>query len=290
MEIYFDCLPCFVRQALDSVRLITNETNVQEKVLREVLHLASQMDLNQPPPAMAKMIHNQIRRLTGLEDPYYELKAKSNKLALQMYPELKEKIKNSDRPLETAVRLAIAGNIIDFAVDTRLDKKEIEKSISESLIAKLNHDTIGELEQACKKAKSILYIGDNAGEIVFDRLLIEQMPKEKITFVVKARPIVNDATFEDAEAAGLTDIIEVIENGSDAPGTILSECSYHLHRLIDGADFLIAKGQANYETLGDLDKDIFFMLKAKCSLIAGLLGRKIGDIVLIKNKPVKAKK
>lgn len=252
--------------------------------MREVLLLVSGMDLRQTPPAMSRQIHYIIRKLTGTQDPYLQIKNRFNKMALEMYPELKQRIANSDDPFETAVRLAIAGNIIDLGVKTGLTESEVEKTIAQSLTAPLDTKALKEFRNAANQAKDILYLGDNAGEVVFDRLLIEQLPAENITFVVKGGPIINDATIEDAQIAGLTDIVNVIDNGSDAPGTILESCSQDFRRRFDKADLIIAKGQGNYETLSNVSKNIFFVLKAKCPVIARHLGCEIGTMILTKNK------
>jgi len=283
MRTYFDCIPCFVRQTLDSVRLITDDEQIHERVMREVLRLASKMDLRQSPPAMAQKIHRLIRKLTGVQDPYLQTKDRFNKLALKMYPELRKKVEASADPFETAIRLAIAGNIIDMGVKTGLAESQVEETITQSLTDPLDIKALKGFRKATTQAKDILYLGDNAGEIVFDRLLIEQLPCEKITFVVKAGPIINDATMEDAEIVGLTDIVSVIDNGSDAPGTILEDCSEMFRRRFKDADLVIAKGQGNYETLSDVDKDIFFILRAKCPVIARHLGREVGQMILRKS-------
>ena len=280
MRTYFDCIPCFVRQALDSARLITDDEQIHEQVMRGVLRLASRMDLRQSPPAMAQKIHRLIRKLTGVEDPYLQTKNRFNKLALKMYPELREQVQASTDPFETAVRLAIAGNIIDLGVKSGLAESQVEETIAQSLTEPLDMDALKEFRNATAQAKDILYLGDNAGEIVLDRLLIEQLPCEKITFVVKAGPIINDATMEDAEIAGLTDIVTVIDNGSDAPGTILESCSEAFRRRFDEADLVISKGQGNYETLSDVNKNVFFILRAKCPVIAQHLGCEVGQMIL----------
>lgn len=284
MRTYFDCIPCFLRQALDSVRLITDDEQTHEQVMREVLRLASKMDLRQSPPAMAQKIHRMIKKLTGVQDAYLRVKNRFNKLALEMYPKLRKHIAKSADPFETAVRLAIAGNIIDLGVKTGLVESEIEETITRSLTDPLDAKHLGEFKNATNQAKDILYLGDNAGETVFDRLLIELLPIENITFVVKARPIINDATIEDAQIAGLTDIVSVIDNGSDAPGTILKSCSQDFQRRFGKADLVIAKGQGNYETLSDINKDIFFILRAKCPVVARHLGCEIGSMILAKNE------
>jgi uncharacterized protein with ATP-grasp and redox domains len=284
MRTYFECIPCLVRQTLDSVRLITDDEQIQEQVMREVLRLTCKMDLRQSPPAMAQKIHRMIRKLTGVQDPYLQLKNRFNKMALEMYPELRERIAASTDPFETAVRLAVAGNIVDLGVKTGLVESEIEKTITQSLIDPLDKEALKEFRNATNRAKDILYLGDNAGEIVFDHLLIEQLPTEKITFVVKASPVINDATIEDAQIVGLTDIVSVIDNGSDAPGTILENCSQNFQSRFNEADLVIAKGQGNYETLSDVNKDIFFILRAKCPVIAHHLDCEVGSMVLAKNK------
>lgn len=280
MRTYFDCVPCFVRQVLDSVRMTTDDTRLHEKVLREALNMASEMDLNQSPPAMAQKIHRFIREITGVHDPYLEVKNRFNRLALQMYPELKQQVEASTDPLEAAVRLAIAGNVIDFGVDSAVEQSRVERTIAESLTDPFDRENLETFKDAISRAEEILYLGDNAGEIVFDRLLIERLPCEKITFVVKGGPILNDAVMEDAQIVGLTDVVDVIDNGSDAPGTILESCSEAFRHRFDESDLVIAKGQGNYETLSEVDKNIFFLVMPKCSVLARHLGREIGSLVL----------
>jgi len=284
MKIYFDCIPCLVRQVLDSVRLTTDDEDIIEQVMRRALSLACRMDLRQSPPAMAQKVHRVIRKLTGVKDPYLQMKNRFNKLALQMYPDLKKRIEDSLDPFQTAVQLAIAGNIIDLGVKSTLEESSVQKAITESLTEPLDVKALEEFSTATAQANDILYLGDNAGEIVFDRLLIEQLPCENITFVVKAGPIINDATIEDAQIVGLTDIVDVIDNGSDAPGTILENCSKAFRRRFDESDLVIAKGQGNYETLSDIDKNMFFLLRAKCPVIARDIGCEVGEMILRKNK------
>jgi len=284
MRTYFDCIPCFLRQALDSVRMITSDEQLHEQLMREVLRLVAEMNLRQSPPLMGQKIHRAIRRLTGAEDPYFDVKNRFNRLALQMYPELAEQLENSPDRLATALRLAVAGNIIDFGVNADLVESQVKRTVGESLDRPLDEQIVAELREALGQASEILYIGDNAGEIVFDRLLIEQLPCEKTTFVVRGGPVINDATIEDAEIAGLTELVEVIDNGSDAPGTILKDCSEQFRRRFDRADLVIAKGQGNYETLNDAGKDTFFILRAKCPVVADHLGCQIGEPVVKRSR------
>jgi uncharacterized protein with ATP-grasp and redox domains len=279
MRTCLDCIPCFFRQALDSVRLATDDAVVHERLLREVLRAVSEMDLRQAPPAMGQRIHRLIRGLTRQPDPYREVKHRFNRSALELLPKLKVRVAHSANPLEAALRLAIAGNTMDMGVNSHLDETHVHEAIEDALSAPLDGD-VGGFFEALSGAQRILYLADNAGEIVFDRLLLEQMPVEKVTVAVRGSPVINDVTIADTQAAGIPGLVEVIDNGSDAPGTILDDCSAEFRRRFDKADLIIAKGQGNYETLNDVPKDIFFVLKAKCPVIARHLGCRVGSLIL----------
>ena len=280
MQIFLDCIPCFIRQALDAARLSTDDKKIHEKVVREVIILAQDLDMSQSPPVMGQKIHRLIRELVGTEDPYRDVKKQFNNASLQLYSKMRTYIIDSKEMLETAIRLAIAGNIIDFGVNSELQESELEKTISECLVAEFSDMQLKPFQQAINEAKEILYIADNVGEIIFDRLLIEQLPMEKVTVVVKGSPVINDATVEDAWAVGLIDLVEVIDTGDDAPIKILEICSVAFRYYFETADVVIAKGQGNYESLSDVDKNIFFSLKAKCPVIAEHLGCEVDQMIL----------
>ena len=287
MHTYLDCVPCFVRQALDSARLVTKDDQKHQLLLREILKQIAKMDLSQPPPAMARRIHKSIRKFTGIKDPYAKIKKQSNEFALTLYPKLKRIVNSSKKPFLTAVQLAIAGNIIDFGVHSakmEIDRKQIHDSIENALKSDIDLRIINEFKKRIKDADSILYLADNAGEIVFDRILIEEMPLEKITVAVKGHPIINDATIDDAKASGIFDMVKVIENGSDAPGTILNLCSASFRKEFERADLIISKGQGNYETLSSIQKNIFFLFKSKCPVISNHIGMEIGKAVILRNR------
>ena len=279
MKTYFDCLPCFIRQALDAARMATCDEKVQERVLRGVLDAAAEMELDQSPPVMGQYIHRIIRNLSGNNDPYKKVKADFNRYALKLYPECKKVVERSSFPFETAVRFAAAGNAIDFGALAEVGQPDIDDFTAHSLSEPL-FGSWEALWEAARSAETILYLGDNAGEIVFDRLLIEQLPMDKVTLAVKGRPVINDATMTDAKAAGITDLVNVIDNGSDAPGTVIEECSDIFKRYFDAADLVISKGQGNYETLSDVEKTIFFIVKVKCRVIADHIGCEPGAFVV----------
>jgi len=284
MRIYLDCISCFIRQALDAARLATDDEQIHKKVVEQVLRLAADLDMSQSPPVIGQQIHRLIRSLVGSDDPYYRVKKQFNSLALKLYHDLRKQIISSKDPLETAIRLAIAGNVIDFGVKSSLSESEVKKTINDSLSGYLNPEQVQNFKNAVMEAEEIFYLADNAGEIVFDHLLIEQLPIEKITVVVKGSPVINDATIEDANIVGLGRIVEVIDNGSDGPGTILETCSQSFRDRFEDTDLIIAKGQGNYETLSNVNKNIFFILKAKCPVIASDLGCEVGEMILRKSK------
>jgi uncharacterized protein with ATP-grasp and redox domains len=284
MRVYLDCFPCFLRQTLAAARFVTDDEAIHAQVAHQVLELLRCTDARQTPPAIGQQIHRLIRKVTGDSDPYQKKKRSSNQLALGLYPQLKDKIRGSATPLETAVRLAIAGNVIDFGICHSLDAVALSEAIDSALADEWNADLLGEFAQAVNDARDILFIGDNAGEIMFDRLLIEELPCEKVTYVVKGAPVINDATREDAAMVGMIDLVEVIDNGSDAPGTLLDDCSAEFRRRFEESDLVLAKGQANYESLSGIDKDMFFILKAKCPVLAADLGCEMGQMILRRSK------
>ena len=279
MQTTFDCLPCFVRQALDAVRMATDNPSVHQQVVHGVLWRLSQMSLQQSPVVMAQTIHRLVRELVGEADPYCLVKQQSNELALELYPSLATMVSRADDPLEMAIRLATAGNVIDLGVRSSIDKHHVEEAILHAVETPLNGE-VAELSEALSHARSVLYLTDNAGEIVFDRLLIEQISPDRVTVAVRGKPVLNDATLPDARAAGLTDLVEVIDNGSDAPGTLLDDCNDAFRRRFDDADVVIAKGQGNYESLSEAERDVFFIFKAKCPVIAESLDCDVGTLVV----------
>ncbi|MFP4521191.1 MAG: damage-control phosphatase ARMT1 family protein [Fibrobacterota bacterium] len=286
MKTYLECVPCFIRQALDAAKKITDDVPTREKILRKALKNAAEADFSLPPPVFGQIIHRYIREETGSPDPYFGIKKKFNSLCIKSRAELLEKIRSSKKPLSFALKTAIAGNIIDFGAMT-MDVKDLEESILHAASFEFENREDEVLLERMKECRSILYIADNAGEIILDSLFIETLPDEirkNITLAVRGAPIINDATMEDAVEAGLTEIVRVITTGIDAPGVILSECSEEFREAFNSAEMIIAKGQGNYETLGDeYTTDIFFLLKVKCPLVAQHTGKDLMSINIIRN-------
>ena len=281
MKTYLDCFPCIVRQALESARMATNNEILQREILNSVFKELPKIPQTVTPPEIAVTVHRIIKKVSGNKDPYKKVKEKFNKKALQLYSDLKQRINKSDNHLLTAAKLAIAGNIIDFGVGG--SNFDLNQNIKEVLSSNLAIDHFNKFKDDILSSSSVLYIGDNAGEIVFDRILIEEIKKcseADIFFVVRGEPILNDATIEDAKFVGIDKVAKVISDGYDAPAILLSNSSKELKKAFDSADMVIAKGQGNYETLNEVKGNIYFLLKAKCLVLAKDIKSNLGDNIL----------
>jgi uncharacterized protein with ATP-grasp and redox domains len=283
MKAYLDCYPCFFVQALKTARLVTSEEKIILQILKDVSVYLSQASFDVTPSEIGLGVYRIIYTRTGVEDPYKEVKERCIQQALSLYPELKKWIESSGDRLMTAIRLSIAGNVIDFGTNSSFDlDQELETILSQDFA--VNH--YDKFRRALEKARNIVYIADNAGETVFDRLLIEEINKPVI-YVVREKPIINDATREDARLSGLDSVSEIISSGCDAPGNILKFCSDGFLKTYGSADLVISKGQGNYEALSDEERSVFFLLKVKCPVIARDLGVEEGSIILAETGPVK---
>lgn len=229
-------------------------------------------------PEFSRELHISLRNFTKNPDPYLKEKRVNNDMAMELYSEGEKHIKQSDDPFGTALRIAIAGNIIDFAVN---DNFNIMLTIETALGSGFAIDHSLQLKEAIKNARSVLYLGDNAGEIVFDRLFIETLNHPNLTYVVRGGPIINDATMEDAVYTGMTKTVKVISNEYDAPSTIINKSGKLFQQYFKDADLIISKGQGNLEGLLSLnDKRIFFLLMAKCDVMSEYLKVKKNSLVV----------
>ncbi len=282
MQTYLDCYPCFLRQALDAARLAGADERQQKTVLDHVLDVLKQAGLSSTPPETAELVHRIVRQEVGDGDPYRAVKETSTREALALYPRMKVLLAEAGDPLEVGVRLSIAGNIIDMGPAQEYD---LWGTVERVLAQPFAIDDGAALREALSRAgrgavtAPLLYLADNAGETVFDRLLIEALDVP-VVYAVKEGPILNDATREDALVAGVDRVAMVVSTGSDAPGTILDRCSEEFRRLYEKARLIIAKGQANYETLSEEGPRVFCLLQTKCPVIARDVGVPVGSIVL----------
>jgi uncharacterized protein with ATP-grasp and redox domains len=282
MRVHLDCIPCLQRQALQALRFVTDDVEIQERILRHVIAILEATDWTGTPPQMAHAVHRTVIEECGVEDPYKDVKKKYNDIALNLYPEIKRTVEESSEPLLLAIRMAIAGNIIDFGASSDFDLNKTIVAVASEEFAIFDYS---QLETVLENANTMIYLADNTGEIVFDRILLETILDryniEKIVFAVKGAPVINDATIEDAKYAGIDRLrgVEFIKVGIGIPNSGIERRSREFQNILDSADLVISKGQGNYEALSD-HSGIFFLLMAKCPVIAGDLNVKIGDIVL----------
>ncbi|MBI4686132.1 MAG: DUF89 family protein [Nitrospirae bacterium] len=281
MKVHLDCYPCFVRQTIIALRLGTKDDKQRENILKQIINSIVNYDTSKTPAHATTFLHRDIRNLLG-RDPFRDIKTEYNQLALGLYPFLKERVEKSPDPLWTAVRLAIAGNVIDFGIFTSVD---IEGTVERALTTHITVDDYAVFKDEILEAEEILYLLDNAGEIVFDRILIETLAMlgKKVTAVVKGLAIINDSTIEDARETKLTDICNVIDNGSDAVGTILEWASNDFRNVFSRAGLVVSKGQGNFETLLGSEKRIFFLFQSKCDVVSKELGLSKGSMLLKKS-------
>lgn len=280
MKTTLDCIACLLRQTLEAARLSTPDATDHEKIIRDVLGVLSQIDFTLSPPVIAERIYQRLKALTGVEDPYHALKDRFNRMALDILPSLAAKVDAAPKPLTMAARLAIAGNVIDLGANGGLTESDVLAAI-ENVLSEPFFGDLDKFEQALSKAERILYLADNSGEIVIDRLLIGQLRGKHLTLAVRGGAIINDATLADAQASGIHELCEVIDNGSGAPGTVLKECNQRFSETFKAADLIIAKGQGNYETLCDVAANIFFLFKVKCPVVASQIGLDMGTHALV---------
>jgi uncharacterized protein with ATP-grasp and redox domains len=282
MKTYLDCIPCFIKQSLEATRMVTVDKTVHAQVMKEVLKYLQTLSFDTPPPVTSKKVHAIVRKITKCDDPYKTVKDQSNIMAEKLYPQLKEMIHTSNDSLLTAIKFAIVGNAIDFGSVMRFNVKTM---ITDSLKKRIINTAYPRFKKVLTNAKNILYLADNAGEIFFDKLLLEELAtrNKEITYAVKANPILNDATFTDAKKAGIESVAKVISADADqdesSPGILLKTVSKEFLEHFNQDDLVIAKGQGNYESLNEVKREIFFLLLVKCPLVAQDMDTKMGDLI-----------
>jgi len=290
MKARVGCIPCFVKQGLSAVRLSTQDPVAQQRVLDEVLRRIQGLSLDSSPALLSQIVYAAVREMTGVADPFAEARRRTNRLALALLPDLRRRIAASPDPLHIAIKAALIGNVVDFVVGQAFD---LERDLAQGLETDLAVDDYPAFRAALKDCETsassagprLLYICDNSGEIAFDRLLIEDLRTRcQVTASVKSRPIINDATMQDAEEVGLPAVAKVIETGSDDIGVNWSRASREFVEAFRAADLVIAKGQGNFETLDETPGEIFFLLKAKCPEVAAELGVAEGAHIFLRSR------
>ena len=277
----YRCFFCFARAFERLIEKGNLQPKEKKQFANDMFGLFNDVKYDFSIPMVSRELHVLLKQYSNNPDPYKEEKKQSNDLVLGMYPELKDILFQSDNYFNTALRLAIAGNIIDFGISNTFD---LHSTIDKVLNSDFAIDDSIQLKQALSEAKTVLYLGDNCGEIVFDKLFIETIMHPNLIYAVREVPIINDATLEDAKYVGMDLVADVISNGYDAPSTLLEHCSTEFLEVFNRADVIISKGQGNLEgLLGKTQKEVYFLLMVKCEVIADVLGVKKGDFVVMKN-------
>lgn len=278
-----------IGQAYNTAVLCTKDETLQKRILDEVLKRYCGVDLDATPAVLSQVAYELCRSMTGCDDPYLAAKRASNEAAMKLYPGLRARLEQSADPLCDALLLAVAGNIIDLAIAQEYD-------LAHDIVAQVERgfdvDELDGFRAAVAGAERILYLGDNAGEIVFDRLLIEVLGPQRVTFMVKAGPIVNDALIEDAETVGLADLVRIVDTGSNYFGFPWEQISEAAREEFLAADLVISKGHANFETVTELGEEAnktWYLLKVKCKEVARQIGTDCGAVVLISHAAMMAR-
>jgi len=285
MKAKTDCIVCVFRQALDSVKRATNDERKHLKVMQETAKWIAKTDLNRTPANLSRKLYEIVSTITGVKDPYKKIKKTSNDAALKILPALEKKAMASSDPMQAALKLAAGGNIIDMGVGIKFN---IHKDMPAIFNSHFAINDINDFRNELKYANKVLYLGDNAGEIVFDIPLIKLLLDrgKKVVFAVKSGPIINDATMADAKAVGLTKLTTVIETGANDIGIGWDKVSPRFMHEVLSADIIIAKGHGNYETCNERPENYYFLLKCKCHMVAESLKVNVGDLVFA-HKPRK---
>jgi uncharacterized protein with ATP-grasp and redox domains len=278
----YRCYYCLSKSLLKLLEEHNVAKERKEELTKEFFSFIASAPKDFTAPEVARMNQHKIKEILNKEDPYQEIKKASNKYLLDRYEDIKDLVHNSTDKFDTALRLAIAGNIMDYAANANFDIDEtINKVLKEDF--SIDHSIL--LKEEIAKAKTVLYLGDNAGEIVMDKLFIETLAHPNITYVVRHAPIINDVTLEDVKQTGIDKYAKVITNGYDAPSTILSKVSDEFMNIYKSADVIISKGQGNFEGLLNVKDDrIFFLLMVKCEMVAEKIKAPQGGFVVCRNK------
>lgn len=279
MDLEPQCIVCLFRLASRAARTATKDPRLQGQVIDRLADELPKMPADTIPPQVGRRIQQIVRDVTGDGDPFREAKRRGNALGLTHFPGLRQRVEQAADPLLEAVRLAVAGNVIDLATCSGFD---LERAIRDSQVQQFSIFDYDPFRAAVERAHHVLHIADNAGEIIFDRLLVEELLRRgvRVTVAVRGGPAINDACLEDARQAGFDARVEIIDTGSDLPSVVLGESGATFRERYREADLVISKGQGNFEGLHDEPGPIAFLLIAKCRPVAEWLGVPQGTLVL----------
>lgn len=280
MKIFSDCLPCMLRQVLEAAYMVTNDEEIHEKIMDEALEILSKHKQYNYAPELCQAMHKIVKKHTGVEDPYAEIKSKDISEALKLEPMIKKFLMDDDHLLLKALKVSATGNIMDSALYSNLD---IEACLTAEMEKSFAISDVMEFEKDISNSKTVLIIADNAGEVVFDKVLAEYLSRNhKVIYAVRDAPIINDATVKDASKTGIKDYVDLISTGCGMPGAVIDSCNAEFQKIFNDADLVISKGQGNFEAISNTSRDVYFLLKAKCYRIAKALDVEINEYVFKK--------
>ena len=289
MKLQPECITCIIAQVKNVTNMFGLSEEKREEAMREThTYLAGANYEGCTPESMGELWQILLRHV-GEKDPYAAIKSLCNQEAMKMLPDTREKIARAGDPFTVALKYAIAGNLIDYGLEHPVSIEEQNAQIDAIANTAFSIDDSNKLLNAMKDAKTMLYLGDNAGEIVFDKLLVEQIrnrfPQIDLAFVVKGSPVLNDVTHADADEVGMREVARVIDNGDASPGTVLPRTSEAFQAAFSAADVILSKGQGNYESLSGVEKEhLFFLFTAKCDTVCVEAGVPKLSIVCMENK------
>lgn len=285
MKIHPDCRPCLIKQMETTARAAgADEETVREVARQAALELERVWDSHLSPPAVSAPLYQFTGRLCGAEDPFLAVKVRYTHEALKLLPELERMVGEASDPFDAAVRVSIAGNVIDFGTGEHGETIDLDRTLSSFMEKSFYIDDSAALKEEVSGARTVLYIGDNAGETVFDRPLLKMLSGSEVVYAAREGAIINDANVRDATLAGVHLHARLLSSGSEAPGVILEECSASFKDVYERSDVIISKGQGNFETLTENPPDgrTFMLFTVKCPVAADHLGAGVGDMIVMK--------
>jgi len=276
-----DCIPCIESYVLRTAKRVSEDDWLQRKVLLDSMDVLRSATYDRSPTEICHDVLKSALRMLGVTDPYRDLKKELNELAMPVAAKAESIIRDARDPLQASLLFACAANVLDVGVFASAAPSEI---VDLAKNRSFEVDNYEQLKEDLEGAKSVLYVLDNAGEIAFDKLVVQQIVDKDVTCVVRHSPVLNDATREDADQVSLSKLCDIVDPGADLIGLPLDLCSAQFKELFNNSDVIITKGQANFETLeGASPKTVYFVLVAKCPVVAAVLGVKVGDFVLLKD-------
>ena len=281
MTIANECIDCIINQSVKVADAIGADKALKNSLTSTVKDMSKTFLFSDTPPEIAADVYAKMSQIAQKQDLYAEVKQLSTQKASSFVPFLQEKLFTCKDKLLTATKIAVAGNVIDLAAQVEFDlNEELEKVFH----TEFSHNDFAALQKELALAKSVVILGDNVGEHIFDYLFIQTLqelyPKLTCTYMVRGTAIINDVTCKEAKEAGFDTLCNLVDSGVNTPGFVYNRATKEAQKLFDEADLIISKGMGNYECLSPSHrKNICFLLKVKCNVVANSLGKEVGDII-----------